>query len=466
MIFRDRRHASRGAAFAALITLPVSGVTVSFRAFAQVTVLPGGPAAPAPAATGGNTTTTQGPTTTTTTTTLSPYAPPGASDNKGPIGGGNVTESSGRPKTGNEEDTFDLGRQRGEGGGSAHGSSDGPIFDSGGGGAHYGGEVPYQHIVRRGDTLWGICDFYFHNPYQWPRVWSYNAQIQNPHWIYPGDQLKLRNGGGSGVAALNSSSQASAYNFTDRRRQVPSDTVFLRDEGFVEDAADENWGEITGSPLDKMFLTSPDEVYLHVSDKKDVRIGQELTIFRPVRTVSQGQVIQIQGTVRVNQWNEKERVARGTITESLDVIERGSRVGPVGRRFQVIPPVRNEAEVRAHILASVHPHNFYGQNAVLFLDKGALDGLKPGNRLFIIRRGDAWRRSLATPGAANRISPESEKTPEMEKTPGTRDENHYPDEVVGELRILAVRPHTSTCLVTQSKAEIEKDDVAVSRKGY
>ena len=466
MNFRDRRATSRGAAFAALITIPVSGVTVSFRASAQATVTPGAPSAPPqPGAGGGTTTIVPGPTTTTTTTTLSPYSPPGGK-NTGPVGGGNVTESSGKPKVGDEQDTFDLGRRGGEGGGSAHGSSDGPIFDSGGGGSHYGGEVPYQHIVRRGDTLWGICDFYFHNPYQWPRVWSYNAQIQNPHWIYPGDQLKLRNGGGDGAPVAAGGSQANAYKFTDRRRQVPSDTVFLRDEGFVEDAADENWGEITGSPLDKMFLTSPDEVYLHVSDKKDVRIGQELTIFRPVRSVTQGQVIQIQGTVRVDQWNAKERVARGQIIESLDVIERGSRVGPVGRRFQVVPPVRNDAELRASILASVHPHNFYGQNAVLFLDKGALDGLKPGNRLFIIRRGDAWRRSLATPGAANRISPESEKTPEMEKTPGTRDEKHYPDEVVGELRILAVRPHSSTCLVTQSKSEIEKDDVAVARKGY
>ena len=32
--------------------------------------------------------------------------------------------------------------------------------------------VPPSHTVIRGDTLWDICDHYFHNPWQWPRVWS------------------------------------------------------------------------------------------------------------------------------------------------------------------------------------------------------------------------------------------------------------------------------------------------------
>jgi hypothetical protein len=252
----------------------------------------------------------------------------------------------------------------------------------------------------------------------------------------------------------------------ERRRQVPNETIFLRDEGFIEDKSGDNWGEITGSPTDKMYLTTPDQVYMHLGDGHDVKLGQELTIFRPVRSVQGGNVVQILGTVRVDQWNPKERVARVVVTESLDVIERGSRVGPVGRRFQVIPPVRNEKDVQAHIITSVHPHEFYGQNQVIFIDKGYEDGLKPGNRLFIVRRGDAWRRSLATPGAGSRISVESDDLPQMEKTPGTRDEKHYPDEIIGELRVLALKPHSATCIVTQSKAELEKEDTAVARKGY
>ena len=40
--------------------------------------------------------------------------------------------------------------------------------------------VPPTHTVRKGDTLWEICDQYFNNPWQWPRVWSYNPDILNP----------------------------------------------------------------------------------------------------------------------------------------------------------------------------------------------------------------------------------------------------------------------------------------------
>ena len=89
--------------------------------------------------------------------------------------------------------------------------------------------------------------------------------------------------------------------------------------------------------------------------------------------------------------------------------------------------MRNEADVKAEILASVYPHNFFGQNQVVFIDKGANDGLKPGNRMFIIRRGDAWRQSLATNGEAQRIKLESNSPAELETMPRPRDEGRFPE---------------------------------------
>ena len=57
------------------------------------------------------------------------------------------------------------------------------------------------------------------------------------------------------------------------------------------------------------------------------------------------------GTVRIDRWDPNTRIARGQVSESLDVIERGARVGPVGRKFQVVPPIRNEKDVNASVLA-------------------------------------------------------------------------------------------------------------------
>jgi hypothetical protein len=396
----------------------------------------------------------------------------------GTIGGGNATESSAHPITGTEEDSFDLG-SRGTGSGSVRGDESGPIF-LGGGVAYGGGEVPGAHLVRRGDTLWGICGFYFQNPYQWPRVWSYNPQIKNPHWIYPGNEVRLKEGGGGGGGGEGAGAPGAARptatlpytgggrTLVDRRRQVPEGTVFLRDQGWIRDPSDEVWGDVTGSPRDKMFLTDLDEVYLHVEPGHDVRLGQELTVFRPLHVSAAGTVVQISGTVRVDQWNAQDRVARARVIESLNPIERGAKIGPMARRFEIVPPRRNDVEVQAHVLASVYPNAFWGQNQLVFIDKGEDAGLKAGNRLLIVRRGDAWRKTLVTPTAGYRVSPDDEKPlPPMEKIPGAhKDEENYPDEVVGELRVVALRKDTATCLVTQSRQEIERDDLAVARKGY
>ncbi len=397
----------------------------------------------------------------------------------GTIGGGNATESSAHPVTGDEEDSFDLG-SRGGAGGAVHGDESGPVFlrGAGGGVTYSGGEVPGSHLVRRGDTLWGLCGFYFQNPYQWPRVWSYNPQIKNPNWIYPGDEIRLKEnagGGGEGTAGAAAARSTTplpytggGMNLVDRRRQVAQGTVFLRDQGWIREASDEVWGDVTGSPQDKIFLTELDETYLHVDPGHDVHIGQELTVFRPLHVSAAGTVVQISGTVRVDQWNAQDRIARAKVIESLNPIERGAKIGPLARRFDVVAPRRNDAEVQAHVLASIYPNVFWGQNQVVFIDKGEDAGLKPGNRLFIVRRGDAWRQTLVTPTAGWRVSTDDEKPmPPMEKTPGAhKDEQNYPDEVVGELRVVAVRKDSATCLVTQARQEIEHDDLAVARKGY
>jgi LysM domain len=405
------------------------------------------------------------------------YVPttPGAWGNpqapNGTIGGGNATESSAHPVTGEQEDSFDLGPHM-TGGGTAHGSENGPVFVVGP--SYSGGEVPGAHVVRRGDTLWSISDYYYKNPYEWPRIWSYNTQIKNPNWIYPGDEVRLKPGGTIGQEGATAGRTALPYTseqmtITDRRRRVPNDTVFLRDEGWIRDEEDEVWGDVRGASRDKMFLSDFDEVYLHIDSGHDVHIGQELTIFRPIHpSSSAGTIVQIDGTARIDQWNARDRVARAQVVESLNVIERGARVGPLARSFEIVPPQRNDGEVQAHVLASIHPNEFYGQHQIVFIDKGESAGLKLGNRLFVLRRGDPWRQSLVYPIAGYRVSPDDEKPmPSMEDTPGSRrDDKNYPDEVVGELRVVALKKDSATCVVTQSKVEIERNDLAVARKGY
>ncbi|HZW88388.1 MAG TPA: LysM peptidoglycan-binding domain-containing protein, partial [Myxococcaceae bacterium] len=58
-------------------------------------------------------------------------------------------------------------------------------------------EGPSQvHTVEKGDTLWDLSSKYLGSPWYWPKVWSYNPQIANPHWIYPGNQVRFYPGNG------------------------------------------------------------------------------------------------------------------------------------------------------------------------------------------------------------------------------------------------------------------------------
>ena len=338
------------------------------------------------------------------------------------------------------------------------------------------------HVVADGDTLWDISDHYFGDPWHWPELWSFNPEITNPHWIYPQDQIRLDPGaltsaqatamttsGGLGTGGLREAKPSSgilAGTETASSVVVPKGafqpgTVFLRDQGYLDNEALRTAGRITGGNEEQMFLSPSDQAYITFKPGVDVRAGQTYTVFRTMRPEEraeeeEGTLVRILGMVVVRSFDRDKQIARAIVTESVDPIERGMFVAQLDRRFDLVGPRRNQVDVSAKVIANVQPKTLIGYGDVVFLDVGAGKGIEPGNRFFVVRRGDAWLSSIdVDPVEVGNAS----EVPEY-------DEASLPKEVFAELRVLKVRKNTTIALVVRSDTDLKIGDRAEMRIGF
>jgi hypothetical protein len=317
------------------------------------------------------------------------------------------------------------------------------------------GEVPPSYVVRRRDTLWDITEHFYGNPYEWPRIWSYNPEITNPHWIYPDQVIRLQPEGGPAPIAARTGPPVVP------RRSAESGTVFLREQGWLDEDALETAGVIIGSPDDHMMLSPFDQAYVRFDR---LPAGQseprgEYTVYRELAAGDrapgeEGTLVRILGTVRIDSWDPERRTARVTIIEALDPIERGHRVAAIPRRFEIVAPVRSEIDLETRVVAALMPIQLIGDQQIVFVGAGEQDGLRLGHRLFIVRAGDEWRQNLS-PAQASAATVEPPEEPES-----------YPDEVIAEGRVVALRPRSAGLMITRAVRAVRLGDRAQLRRGY
>lgn len=333
------------------------------------------------------------------------------------------------------------------------------------------------HTVQEGDTLWDISTRYFGEPWHWPELWSYNPEITNPHWIYPLDHVRLSSQAPEGAGpAPNAAASSGPSGLVEPKHGLPDDlaprvtvparmidggSIFLRDQGYLDDEEIKASGQILAGNEENMLLAASDVVYVKFQPETQVSVGQSYTIFRHVKDWERdpgetGTLVKIVGTILVRSYDPKHHIARGLISEALDPVERGMQVTLMDRRFDLVPPARNEINVTAKIIASVQPRALLSYGNVVFLDVGRGRGIKPGNRFFIVRHGDNWLdmldRSATEMGNAVPV-------PEYNK-------EELPKEVVAELRVVKVRKNVTIALITRSDTDVFQGDQAEMRVGY
>ncbi len=310
------------------------------------------------------------------------------------------------------------------------------------------GPQPELHVVRRGDTLWDICFFYFNDPWQWPKIWSYNPQITNPHWIYPGDLVRLLPRGVFAAAPTttlpaepeNPAAPADALPAPQRRIQVG-----IKQTAFVEKTDLDSSITITGSVDEKVLLGNGDQVYLSYPAGKPPKVGDRYSIYVPNNVVRSGGTevgayVHVLGTLQV-QSVKQDKQASGVIVEANQEIERGVKVGPLLTTFRTVPPVPAKVNAQGTVVAMLTYDQLVGQGEVVFIDLGRRSGVEVGNRMFVVRRGDAL------PTRMNRQT--------------GQDDRQFPARALGQIVIVDVGDRISVGLVTLAVQEMTIGDIVM-----
>jgi hypothetical protein len=319
--------------------------------------------------------------------------------------------------------------------------------------SHNNTAVPEVHVVKSGDTLWDICGYYYNNSWEWPRVWSYNPTITNPHWIYPGDLVRLAPARATPLpvpaAAPDDPELPSAQ--TPPPVAAPAADFRLRQLAFVESEQIERSFVVAGAEEPRVMLSQHDVVYLDYPEEQIPQVGRRYAVYsdtKPVKHPTTGETVGayvwVLGELEVLSV-KKGKKARAVIRDANDVIERGARVGPLRRTFQRLDPVQNQADKETVVVALLNGDELIGARQLVIVDVGGRDGVKRGNRMFVVRQGDAATKPLA-------------------RQVGRGDES-FPAYAIAEILVVDVGETTSVGLVTLSIQESEVGDRVIMRKG-
>jgi nucleoid-associated protein YgaU len=343
---------------------------------------------------------------------------------------------------------------------------------------------PDTYTIKPGDTLWDLSGRFLNNPWYWPKIWSYNPEISNPHWIYPGNVLKFYPAAEEAptrvepmtaetpVAAASPEGAAEEdegeapvkeledFSRADLKAPAPveqSDAVavagpykvgyvpprarFARHETFVTPRELAESGTIHAAFEEKLLLATNDRAYAQFQKPADVKVGETYVIYRTERAIphpssKKGEVFGYQsvilGSAKVVETSD--RAATLQIVQSFDTIERGDLLGPWTQKFfRPVDRKPNKQQLDGQIIGSqVDVVTQFGENHTVFIDRGERDGVQEGNVFMVLRSGDQYG---GDPYQATWDSA-------------------LPVEVVGELLVVDVKEHASTALVAKSRKEL------------
>jgi chemotaxis protein MotB len=223
------------------------------------------------------------------------------------------------------------------------------------------------------------------------------------------------------LSSIRFGESALAYSSGSIQRSTPQD-------GFVNVITGDN--QTTG---DHMILGSRDVLYLRLKNPGDVAIGDFFTIYKRAHKVFHpttgeylGYLVNRLAVVQVNQIDKDLTTVQ--IVRAYATVSPGDPVmkfvSPTDEGATVGQPSAGDVEGRVvEFQSDLGIMNMVAQRNIVYLDRGREDGVRPGDRMDIVRSG-----------------------------------GNLPQRVVGELKVLSLEDRTATALITKSTSRILKGD--------
>ncbi len=317
-------------------------------------------------------------------------------------------------------------------------------------------EQSRTYTIRERDTLWDIANSQYRDPFLWPLIWKANPSIADPDLIYPGVALVIPSLAPVERAMAEpqeaekpqeqappapseaSFFQKSAEEPTMPAPSAPSSGLVLPQEstppiidkyamisaGFVSDEPSSD--RLLESVVDpsKRLMGYNDEVYIDIRSRQDVKVGDRFLIYRPDHAVkhpvsgkSYGPLNIVIGILKVTAVG-KDSHDTARIIISFDDAEHGDLLTPY-QEPELLYPVREkrDKDLSGYLLEVRDYRRLNAQVDIVYLDKGKVDGVDPGDVFTIL---------AAPEGTAN-----------------------IP-KVIGEGQVLLVKERTATAIIQKS----------------
>ncbi len=303
-------------------------------------------------------------------------------------------------------------------------------------------ETGFYYTVQKGDTLWDLSERFSDSAWLWPELWKENSKISNPHWIYPGERIRLfhRKGVESFVKKTEETMAAVETAGKEETLEIepPEELPYyyyspINRTGFIRKEPFNPYGVIFKVRDDVNMIGEGDEVYIRQMGDTPLMLGEKYTLYRKYKPVKDKKTKKLIGTqhyltgvVKITKIEPKFVLAM--VVQSYRTIEINNYLMPYKKRSPKITLAASKKGLNGKIVLSEEHGNFMGDNAVAFIDKGTEDGVELGQlyNIYYQERGQV----------------------------GSKKEAFQVPVVYGSIIVLHTEQTTSTVLITQSKRSI------------